>query len=173
MKADQMAKRDSKERKETAYHEASHAVMAIERGRRFKRVHIITDERRSGGLEFTKPSWVGLDPDEMTPRQLTSYENQLVRDAIVLLTGPCLTFKLTKQWDMFGSMSDLSNAQWSLSRIMPIMAVPIAINQMMTEIQGWLDGALNWKRIVNTGNELLERETLSYHEARAIYLSSK
>ncbi len=157
-------RRSEREREATAYHEAGHAVAAFEVGAVIHRVSIIQTEDMFGAVESGRPSW--LRNDMMHAR------SRLWAEARILwtLAGPVTEARHTGRRNRVGASSDYRTcADLALSMCQGESEEANALLRWLElRARNLLALPFVWGPVVALAAALLERETLTGRQARAI-----
>lgn len=145
--------------KQTAYHEAGHAVMTVWLRLRCRHVSIIPDENEGtlGHLLQGKPARV--EPESVEPSSKTQF--QLERLALVDLAGNAAECLLTGRKCFAGSNSDFTNACNRLYHLTKDEdEIRAYIGWLRERAKTTLSLNFNWFAVETLANELLKEKYL-------------
>ena len=158
-------KQTKKQLRETAYHEAGHAVAAYCCQIRFKEVTIIPDEDSLGKLVSSKrPKSFQPDINQDTKTRL-----RIERETIVYFAGGIAERKLTGGKRLKGAHVDLSHAIDLLDRLTGGTRETEAYgNWLFIRAEYLVMHPWNWTAIEALAAELMEHKRIGYRRARQI-----
>jgi hypothetical protein len=155
----------------TAYHEAGHAVMRLELGRRPRAATVKPDERK-GTLGHIAHRATKLDVDYFDPNdwRLRRWADTEIMTA---LAGPEAERRYSGRRNNVGARSDDERtkdvAWWSEESSERTQAY---LTWLSLKVQAYVSSEQVWKGVEAVATALLEKETLSGKEVREAWLSS-
>jgi hypothetical protein len=152
----------------TAHHEAGHAVVAHDLGRRFKRVSIVAADDYLGCVEHPRlPRW--FQPDvEMTPRM-----ERLIDDhVLVSLAGPAAEAAFTGHRNRIGASGDYETVLLLAERRFDGRLLRKYVEYMAERAKTHVASFRTWIMIQGLAAALVERGTLTGEEARLVCMAA-
>jgi ATP-dependent Zn protease len=112
-----MTKREKEELKETAYHEAGHAVANFAMGKRFKKVSIIPipEQDSLGGVSGC--GWESKLNPELNDTEQLRIRRMVEREIITSFAGVVAEAKLTGRYNHIGASQDYHDAVFYASYV--------------------------------------------------------
>lgn len=151
------AERERRALESTAYHEAGHAVAAIESRRAILLLTIVpTDESHGHMLKTKTPDWVRPDINE--DRRTTAW---LEREILLGLAGPAAEARFTGRRNHVGASSDYKSVVNLASHLYGFGKVlQTYVDYMVARAEAFVAAPLHWVQIEYLAAALMEHRTL-------------
>jgi hypothetical protein len=159
------AERDRQRSEAASYHEAGHAVAALDIDDRLISVSIVPQDETLGHPRYIRtPGW--LKPDaETTPKG-----REFIETAVLgTLAGPAAEAHITGGWKEIRASSDYHDAAEFASYLFSEREVVEAyLDFKIVEAKNWIKHEGRWARIKAIANEISEQKELSRERVRDI-----
>ncbi|HEY8961052.1 MAG TPA: hypothetical protein VIM57_02540 [Luteolibacter sp.] len=144
----------------TAYHEAGHAVIALQMGRTVREVSILPGAKRLGYCEMAKG---GRQP-----------QDALEADLLILLAGLAAEAKVSGQYGLGGASQDLRMAEkLALHRAGNARQAARLLERTLDKVEHLMRDAATWSAVDLIAAELLKAGVLSGRAARHFHEQAK
>lgn len=144
----------------TAYHEAGHAVIALELGRSIQRVSIVPGREWLGRCEFQKG-------------RVRPSEDWLEREILIALAGLAAEARHTGQYVWEGAAQDLRNVRRLATQRAGERQADRLQRRLLAKVEHLLSQAEIWHAVKLIATELLRCETLSGRAALHLFEQRK
>ncbi|GAB5402875.1 MAG: cell division protein FtsH [Aureliella sp.] len=162
MRVEEVQEGDEKLRRQTAYHEAGHAVMAFSLGRPIQKVTIAPGKLQTGGVR--------LGVCEMQKGRSKPTDDWLEDEVLILLAGMVAESHVTHQYNPRGASQDLRAVERLLaSRAKNEKALHRLHRRMLDKTEHILGDSLHSRAVQLVAEELLAKVTISGRAVRHFF----
>lgn len=145
----------------TAYHEAGHAVIALELGRTVNEVSILPGAKRLGYCEMAKGTGKRL-------------KDALETDVLILLAGLAAEAKVSGRYSPSAATEDLEMARRLMfTRAGNARQTQRLLERMLDKVEHLMSAESTWAAITSIAEELLKSRHLSGRAARHFHELAK